>query len=247
MTNKRTTNWTANDDRMVEDAIRHGATRRDLLKMLTAGGVAAMAGGTILGRATAAYASTPVSGGFIKVAGASSSTADTLDPATASNSTDYSRICSIYNRLTFLDGAGGIQMELADSIESSDAKTWTIKLKPGVTFHSGKSLTAQDVVYSLNRHLDESVGSKVNSIASQMESISAEDDMTVKIVLASPTADVPIILALHHFMIIADGTTDFSMPDGTGAFKVEKFEWYLRSQNLVFGAGFQKLSNRQTL
>ena len=224
MTDKRTTNWTAGDDRMVEDAIRRGATRRDLLRMLMASGVAAMAGGTILGRASAAYAGTPTSGGFIKVAGATSSTADTLDPAKSSNSTDYSRICSIYNRLTFLDGAGTVQMELADSIESADAKIWTVKLKPGVTFHSGKSLTAQDVVYSLNRHLDEAVGSKVNSIAAQMASITATDKTTVTIDLSSPNADLPIILALHHFMIVAEGTTDFSKPDGTGAFKVEKFE-----------------------
>lgn len=224
MTDKRPVNWSARDDFLVRDAIRRGATRRELLQMLTAGGVAVTMGGVILGHASGAHASTPKSGGFIKVAGATSSTADTLDPATASNSTDYSRTCSIYNRLTFLDGSGTVQMELADSIESDDAKTWTVKLKSGVSFHSGKPLTAQDVVYSLQRHLDEAVGSKVNSIAAQMESITAEDDMTVKIGLVSANADLPIILSLHHFMIIADGTTDFSMPDGTGAFKVEKFE-----------------------
>lgn len=242
MTNNPTPNWTAGDDRMVEDAIRNGATRRDLLRMLMAGGVAAMAGGTFLTRASTAVAATPFSGGFIKVAGASSSTADTLDPAKASNSTDYSRICSIYNRLTFLDAAGAIQMELAESVESSDAKIWTVKLRSGVTFHSGKSLTAQDVVYSLSRHLDEAVGSKVNSIAAQMDSITAADDQTVTIDLSSPNADLPIILSLHHFMIIADGTTDFAKPDGTGAFKVEKFEpgvtsILVKNENYFKGSG----------
>lgn len=224
MTHKTLTNWTPHDDRMVEDAIRRGATRRDLLRMLMSGGVAAVAGGSLLTRATEAYAATPVSGGFIKVAGATSSTADTLDPAKASNSTDYSRICSIYNRLTFLESDGSVQMELAESVESSDAKTWTVKLRSGVTFHSGKTLNAADVVYSLNRHLDEAVGSKVNSIASQIASITAADDLTVTIDLQAPNADLPIILALHHFMIVADGTTDFSKPDGTGPFKVESFE-----------------------
>ncbi|MCP4379097.1 MAG: ABC transporter substrate-binding protein, partial [bacterium] len=180
MTDKPT-NWTDQDDRMVEEAIRHGATRRDLLKMLMYGGVAAMSGGTILSSAYAAVGATPVSGGFIKVAGATSSTADTLDPAKASNSTDYSRICAIYNRLTFLDSTGAVQMELAESVDSSDAKTWTVKLRKGVTFHSGKSLTAQDVVYSLNRHLDEAVGSKVNSIAAQIDSVTAADNRTVTI------------------------------------------------------------------
>ncbi len=241
MTDKPT-NWTDQDDRMVEEAIRHGATRRDLLKMLMYGGVAAMSGSTILSSAYAAVGATPVSGGFIKVAGATSSTADTLDPAKASNSTDYSRICAIYNRLTFLDSTGAVQMELAESVDSSDAKTWIVKLRKGVTFHSGKSLTAQDVVYSLNRHLDEAVGSKVNSIAAQIDSVTAADNRTVTIDLKSANADLPIILALHHFMIIADGTTDFSKPDGTGAFKVEKFEpgvtsILIKNENYFKGSG----------
>lgn len=224
MTHKPTTSWSAQDDRMVEDAIRRGATRREMLQMLMGGGVAALAGATILGSATRAVAATPTNGGFITVAGASSSTADTLDPAKATNTTDYTRICSIYNRLAILDTSGNPQMELAESIESTDAKTWNIKLRSDVTFHSGKSLTSADVVYSLNRHLDEAVGSKVNSIASQFESVTAVDDLTVSIVLKFANADLPIILTLHHFMIVADGATGFTNPDGTGAFKVEKFE-----------------------
>ncbi len=93
-------------------------------------------------------------GGHLKVAGFQGSTADTLDPAKASNSTDYSRICALYNRLTFIDGSGQTTMELAESIDSKDAKVWTVKLRKGVTFHDGKSLTAKDVVYTLGRHLD---------------------------------------------------------------------------------------------
>lgn len=218
------TNWTRRDDAMVENAMRRGATRRDLLRMFMAGGISLAAGGTVLGRATAALAQTPVRGGHLKAAGWSSSTADTLDPAKASLSTDYVRCCSVYNRLTFLDETGNLVMELADSVESSDGKVWTVKLKSGVTFHSGKALTSADVVYSMNRHLDENTGSKVNSIAKQMVGITAVDALTVQITLTAANADLPTILALHHFMIIADGTTDFTTADGTGAFKLEMFE-----------------------
>lgn len=223
MTDYRPSNWTSRDDAQVEQAIRRGASRRDLLKMLMASGVALGAGGSILMRAGQAVASTPVTGGHLKAAGWSSSTADTLDPAKASLSTDYVRSCAFYNRLTFLDETGIAQMELADAVESADAQTWTIKLKKDVTFHSGKTLTSADVVYSLKRHLDESVGSKANSIAKQMSEISAVDNQTVKIVLVAPNADLPTILALHHFMIIAEGTTDFSKADGTGAFVCDTF------------------------
>jgi len=229
MTNSAMTNWSTADNTRVENAIRRGATRRELLQMLLAGGIAASTGMGILGRATQALAATPVSGGALKAAGWSSSTADTLDPAKASLSTDYVRCCAFYNRLTFLNKDGVAQMELAQSIESGDAKVWTVKLRSGVTFHNGKTLKAADVVYSLNRHLDPAVGSKVNSIAKQMTAIKALDDKTVEITLANPNADLPTILSMHHFMILAEGTTDFSKANGTGAFVCDVFEPGVRS------------------
>ena len=217
------TNWTRSDDAMVESAIRRGASRRDLLRLFMAGGVGLAVGSSILGRAGAALAATPVMGGHLKAAGFAASTADTLDPAKASNATDYVRCCAYYNRLTFLPENGEIQMELAESVETSDAKTWTITLKPA-EFHDGKTLTSADVVFSLRRHLDEAVGSKVNSIAKQMAEITAVDAKTVRITLAAANADLPTILALHHFMIVQDGTTDFSKGIGTGSFVSEVFE-----------------------
>lgn len=227
--NDKITNWTKADDAMVETAIRRGATRRELLQLMLAGGVATAAGGLILGNATRAVAATPVAGGALKAAGWSASTADTLDPAKASLSTDYVRCCAFYNRLTFLDETGAPRMELAESIESKDAQVWTVKLRSGVTFHDGKPLTADDVVFSLKRHLDPGVGSKVAKIAAQMTGFKAVDKLTVEITLANPNADLPTILGMHHFMIVADGTTDFSRANGTGAFVREVFEPGVRS------------------
>lgn len=62
-----------------------------------------------------------------------------------------------------------------------------------------------------------------------MIEISAVDPLTVRIVLAAANADLPTILALHHFMIVAEGTTDFSKANGTGAFLCESFEPGVRS------------------
>jgi peptide/nickel transport system substrate-binding protein len=104
-----------------------------------------------------------------------------------------------------------------------------VKLRKGVTFHDGKDLTADDVVFSLKRHLDKAVGSKVAKIAAQMTGFKAVDKSTVEITLADPNADLPTILALHHFMIVADGTTDFSKGNGTGAFVLQTFEPGVRS------------------
>ena len=228
MTDK-VTNWTQSDDARVEDAIRRGASRRDLLKMMLASGVALSAGGAIFGRAQQALAATPVTGGHFKAAGLSASNADTLDPAKASLGTDYVRCCSLYNRLTFIDASGVPQMELAEKLKTKDAKTWTVTLRKGVTFHDGKALTSADVVFALKRHLDPNVGSKVAKIAAQITEIKAIDPTTVEIVLTAANADLPFILALHHFMIVQDGTTDFSKGIGTGAFVLETFEPGVRS------------------
>ena len=64
----------------------------------------------------------------------------------------------------------------------------------------------------------------MNSIAKQFVDIKAVDPLTVEITLVVPNADLPTILALHHFMIVQDGTTDFSKGIGTGSFKSEVFE-----------------------
>ena len=229
MSNRDVTNWTWTDQTALQDALRRGASRRDLMRMLVAGGVSLAAGNILLDGAGEALAQTPTKGGHMKAAGWSSSTADTLDPAKASLSTDYVRCCAYYNRLTFMEEDGSIKMELAESIESRDATVWTVKLKSGVTFHNGKTFTSADVVFSLMRHLDPAVGSKVNSIAKQIVGVKAVDALTAEIRLAAANADLPTILAMHHFMIIAEGTTDFSNANGTGAFRSKVFEPGVRS------------------
>jgi peptide/nickel transport system substrate-binding protein len=229
MSDKMTTNWTEHDDEMVANAIRRGATRRELLQLLMASGVGLTMGGSLVSKAHAETANEPKKGGHLITAVWHGSTADTLDPAKASSAPDYIRCTSSYNRLTYLDENSNVQMELADTVKTDDAKTWTITLKPDVTFHSGKTLTSADVVFSLQRHIDPATGSKVNSIAKQMAEISAVDALTVKIVLANSNADLPTILALTHFLIVADGTTDFSKGNGTGPFMVDSFDPGVRS------------------
>lgn len=227
MVETKVTNWSGHDDRMVEDAIRRGATRRDLLKMLAAGGIGLAAGAPIVGRAANAYAATPKSGGHITAAGWSSSTADTLDPVKSSLSTDYVRCAAFYNRLTFLDENGNVRMELAESLESDDAKTWNVRLRKGVTFHDGKKLTVDDVIFSLNRNKEKSANSY--ALAKQMETFRKVNDHEMQIILASPNADLPTILSLVNFFIVADGTTDFSKGNGTGAFICKEFQPGVRS------------------
>src|SRR5207248_9430700 len=54
--------------------------------------------------------------------------------------------------------------------------------------------------------------------------VKAIDPLTLEITLAGPNSDLPVILSMHHFMIVQDGTTDFSKGIGTGAFMMHAFE-----------------------
>ena len=62
-------------------ALQRGASRRDVLAMMMAGGMQAALAGSIASVAGTAHAQTPRKGGRIKVAGATAAVSDTLDPA----------------------------------------------------------------------------------------------------------------------------------------------------------------------
>lgn len=220
----------AEDRHKVLNALGRGASRREVLGMLGALGAAGTFGSGLFGGLGAAFAAeTPKKGGRIRVAGFSSSTADTLDPAKQALSTDYVRSSMFYNGLTSLDERMAPQLELAESIEHDRATVWTIQLRKGVQFHDGKTLTADDVVYSLNRHKDPAVGSKAKALADQMEEIKATGPLEVTIRLTGPNADLPVILGTYHFKIVKDGTTDFTTAIGTGPFTCKEFQPGVRS------------------
>jgi peptide/nickel transport system substrate-binding protein len=210
-------------------ALQRGASRRDVLAMLTAGGMQAVLAGSIAGVATSAHAQTPRKGGRIKVAGAASGVGDTLDPAKQANHTDYIRGFTFYNGLTYLDGNLRAQPQLAEEFTTKDAKTWVFKLRRGVTFHDGKPLTPADVVFSLMRHKNPATGSRAKVLADQFDEVSATGANEVTIRLVAPNADLPAILGTYHFHIVKDGTTDFSAGIGTGPYKVKEFKPGVRS------------------
>ena len=217
------------DRRWLGDALRRGASRREVLAMLGAAGMAAGMAGGVLGGAREALAQTPRRGGRIRVAGVSTSTSDTVDPAKQSLSTDYARCNMFYNGLTSLDGRLAPQPALAESWETPDATNWTFKLRRGVTFHDGKALDAADVVYSLTRHKDPAVASRARSLAEPMTEVKAVAPDEVRITLSAPNADLPVVLGTFHFLVVKDGTTDFTTAVGTGPYRCKEFTPGVRS------------------
>ncbi|WP_426400551.1 ABC transporter substrate-binding protein [Ralstonia sp. R-29] len=204
--------------------LKRGASRRDVLKMLMAGGMQATLAGSLAGTAVSVYAQTPRRGGRIRVAAATAAATDTLDPAKQSNQSDYVRCNMVYNGLFALDGTLTPQPALAESFHTTDAKTWVFTLRKGVSFHDGKALSPADVVYSIQRHKDPATASKAKVLADQIDSVKASGQNEVTVVLTAPNADLPVVLGTYHFHIVKDGTKDFSTGIGTGPYKLKEFK-----------------------
>ena len=214
---------------IIIDDLKNGFTRRDVMRNLMAGGMAASAAGALLTHTGIAFAQTPKKGGKIRVAIGAGSTADTLDPAKGGNFADYVRHFMFYSRLTTIDAKLTPQMALAESITTKDGALWTIKLRKDVRFHDGKPLTSADVVYSLLRHKNPATASKVKAVVEEFEEVKATGPLELQIKLDSANADLPALLGTSHFSIIKDGATDFTTAIGTGPYKCKEFKPGVRS------------------
>jgi len=206
-----------------DDTINRGISRRDMMRMLAGTGMMAAGAGLLTAAPGVLAAEVPRKGGSIRVACDTSSVSDTLDPAAGSTGSDYIRFFMFYSGLTQLDESLTPRMNIAESVSSTDAKTWIIKLRRGVTFHDGKPLVPADVVYSLMRHKNPQTASRVKTLADQFASVTASGPNEVTLTLQVPNADLPVILATPQLVIVKDGTTNFNSAIGTGPYKLKSF------------------------
>ena len=94
---------------------------------------------------------------------------------------------NVYEALFQLTDDGTVVPQLVDSYSASeDGLTYTFKLQPGVTFHSGDPLTAADVKYSIERVTAEASKSSRKKSLSTITDIETPDDQTVVITLVVP-------------------------------------------------------------
>jgi peptide/nickel transport system substrate-binding protein len=113
----------------------------------------------------------------------------TLDPHALAEAPTIGMLGSIYERLVNRDPTMTLVPELASEWSNVQPNVWEFKLRSGVKFHKGQDLTAEDVVFSINRAKSESSNFK-EQVASIVQ-VTALDDLTVEIVTAGPN---PILL-----------------------------------------------------
>jgi peptide/nickel transport system substrate-binding protein len=172
---------------------------------------------------------TPRRGGTLTVGMISGGTSETINPALISQYPDVVRGYQLYDLLFSLDNDLNVQPRLAVSAEPNGAAdVWTLQLRQGVTWHNGKSFTADDVVYSFSNWAQPAnFGNAILAGTVDFKNVKKLGPLTVQVPLFAPTAALPSLLAFYDNFVVQDGSTKASFttgPQGTGPFKFVSFK-----------------------
>jgi peptide/nickel transport system substrate-binding protein len=139
----------------------------------------------------------------------------------------------IYDTLFGMDSSGAIAPQMVDTYQvSSDRKTWTFTLRPGLEFHDGTMVTSDDVIASLQRWMQrDSMGLIMRSFVERWEEVDAN---TFRILLKEPygmmletlsktVGSAPFIMPKR----VATTPSDRQIDDytGSGPFTFKRDEW----------------------
>jgi len=199
-------------------------TRREFMVGATAMGLSIAAASNMW---TEARASEPKRGGHMKAGLNDSNTTDSLDPASfvATGMICISR--AFRDSLVEVGQDNSAAPGLAESWESSaDAKTWRFKLRKGVTFSNGKSLTTEDVINSINVHRGDDSKSGAKGVFAGISDVKADGNDVVVVTLAEANASFPFLMTDYHMNVVPtkDGKADVLSRDGTGCYLLKDFD-----------------------
>jgi peptide/nickel transport system substrate-binding protein len=211
-------NW----DKLQQAALTGRMNRREFIGRAAALGISTSLATGIL--AKAGYADTPKKGGTLRLGMEGGSPSDSLDPRTYADSVMIAASLACMNCLVEFDTAGNPTGELFESWDvKPGAAEWVFNVRQGIKFSNGKTLDAEDCIYSIQIHRGETK-SPAKGILAQIKEIKALSPTQVGITLASGNADFPVILGDYHIVVVPKDFTDWQKPIGTGAYTLESFE-----------------------
>jgi peptide/nickel transport system substrate-binding protein len=205
-------------------------TRRDLIV-----GAGLVAGGLALGSVLAACgpststggtSTTPKKGGNFRLGVTGGGAKDIIDGQNIVTKPDQARLVAGFETLLVYDENYNLTTEgLAESVTQDKPDQWTIRLKQGITFHDGKPLSADDVVYSLQRMLDPKQGlfgtGGLGSI--DPNNLTKMDPRTVRLNLKQADSTIGEQMGQYYNGIVPVGYTRAGTQNGTGPYKVQSF------------------------
>jgi peptide/nickel transport system substrate-binding protein len=210
--------------------LRGNITRRQLLVgmgMLAAGlsmasVLAACGGSTTSGTG----GGTPKKGGTFRLGVTGGGAKDIIDGQNIVTKPDQARLVAGFETLLVYDENYNLTNDgLAESVTQDKPDQWTIRLKQSITFHDGKTLSADDVIYSLQRMTDPKQGlfgtGGLGSI--DPKNITKMDDRTVRLNLKQADSTIGEQMGQYYNGIVPVGYTRAGTQNGTGPYKVQSF------------------------
>ncbi|MCT4353782.1 ABC transporter substrate-binding protein [Streptomyces sp. Je 1-79] len=126
----------------------------------------------------------------------------TLDYALAYDYPPNTVLANVCEQLLRVTPDLKIEPGLAEKYSNPDPKTWVYTLRSGVTFHDGTPMTADDVVASLERHMDPATGSPWGSAFRNVASVTRSGPLEVTVRLSKPD------VLLNELMAASPGTVE---------------------------------------
>jgi len=213
-------------DRLAMAAREGKISRRSFMHYAGVAGVTASAA---TGLWTKSAAAAPQYGGTFRWGVHDGNSSDTHDPGTYVTRQMIFLAHTHRSYLTMITPENDLGPDLAVAWEATpDAAQWTFSLNPDATFHSGRKVTANDVVASLNHHRGDQSTSAAKALLSSVTDIKADGDTTVVVTLSGGNADLPWLMTDYHFAICPandDGTIDWQSGDGSGPYQIDSGEF----------------------
>jgi peptide/nickel transport system substrate-binding protein len=173
---------------------------------------------------------TPKRGGDFRLGVTGGGAKDIMDGQNIITKPDQARLLTAWETLLTFDDEYQLTTDgLAESVEQDSPTQYTIVLQKGIEFSNGKELTADDVVYSLQR-----IGTQANGLTGfaatatmDIKNVKKVDKYTVQLPLLSPDSTIPQTLASYTFGIVPVDyeafSGDASTQIGTGAYILKSF------------------------
>ncbi len=195
--------------------------------LAAAGGLAAACGSGSSPGPGGGSGGAPKRGGNFRLGVTGGGSKDMMDGQNIITKADQARLVSAFETLLLFDDNYQLTTDgLAESYTADTPTQYTIRLRKGIEFQNGKTLTADDVIYSLRRIATKANGLTGYAATATMDvaGIKKLDKYTVRLPLKSPDSTVPQTLASYTFGIVPDGYQAYPAPQiGTGAYKLKKF------------------------
>jgi peptide/nickel transport system substrate-binding protein len=152
---------------------------------------------------------------------------DIIDGQDLLTKPDQARLVAGFETLLQYDDDYNLTSDgLAESVTQDKPDQWTIRLRQGIEWHNGKTLTADDVVFSLLRLLDPTIGLAGTPAFSSLDpnGLIKMDDRTLRLKLKRPDSTIGDELAQYYNAIVPVGYKRFpSEQIGTGPYKLKSF------------------------